>query len=196
MAPPSGEANNQDVFVWALYLLGGSDKDVDVEDVYLKSFDLAPARLGWRTRPDLPDYKKTSKALQTVEATSHVGLVQKQGAYKRRLTAEGVRWVERNLDTLRSTYESRARVPGVAAGQYERQRRRLRESRAFKGWIGGMALEPVDLADALECSAASPGPVWRARIEEIKRSADVLSDDELRRFAMQAASDLESRGML
>ena len=29
-APPSVDANNQDVFIWALYLLGGADRDVDV----------------------------------------------------------------------------------------------------------------------------------------------------------------------
>lgn len=72
-APPSVEANNQDVFIWALYLLGGADRDVDVENIYLKSFELTPARLGWRTRPDPPDYKKTAKALQSIEATTHIG---------------------------------------------------------------------------------------------------------------------------
>ena len=72
--PPSSEANNQDVFVWALYLLGGADKDVDVEEIYLKCFELAPARLGWRTHPEIADYKKTSKALQSIEATTHVEL--------------------------------------------------------------------------------------------------------------------------
>ena len=61
--PPSSIPNNQDVFVWALYLLGGADQDVDVEAIYLKCFELAPARLAWRTRPDLPDYKKISTSL-------------------------------------------------------------------------------------------------------------------------------------
>ncbi len=71
-SPPSDQPNNQDVFVWALYLLGGADRGVDVEEIYLKCFELAPARLGWRTRPDLPDYKKASKALQSIEAKTHI----------------------------------------------------------------------------------------------------------------------------
>jgi hypothetical protein len=63
-APPNQTANNQDVFIWSLYQLGGADRSIEVEDIYLKAFDIAPARLGWRTRPDLPDYKKVAKALQ------------------------------------------------------------------------------------------------------------------------------------
>ena len=106
-APPSEEPNNQDVFIWALYLLGGADLDIDVEAVYLKSFKLAPARLGWRTHPEIPDYKKTAKALQSVEASTHVGLVQRQGPYHRRLTAEGVRWVEANRAQLEAELHSR-----------------------------------------------------------------------------------------
>ena len=62
-SPPSDTANNQDVFLWALYVLGGADRDVDVEDIYLKCFEMAPARLGWRTQPQLPQYKKLRRHL-------------------------------------------------------------------------------------------------------------------------------------
>lgn len=55
-------ASNSELFVWALYLLGGAEHDVDVEDIYLKCFAIAPARLGWRTKPEIPDYKKNSKS--------------------------------------------------------------------------------------------------------------------------------------
>lgn len=194
--PPSDEANNQDVFIWALYLLGGADADVDVEAVYLKSFELAPARLGWRTRPDLPDYKKTAKALQSVESSTHVGLVQWQGPYARRLTAEGVRWVERNIDILRSTYEGHRPVPGTTTGVHERLRKRLRESNAFSEWQQGQPLDLGDLSDAFECSAASPAATWRLRLEEAKRVGHVLSDQPLLEFVDAAHSNLSSRGIL
>ena len=39
-------ASNSELFVWALYLLGGAERDVDVEEIYLKCFEIAPARLG------------------------------------------------------------------------------------------------------------------------------------------------------
>lgn len=191
-APPSPEANNQDVFLWALYLLGGADRDVDVEDIYLKSFELAPARLGWRTRPDLPDYKKTAKALQSIEASTHVGLVHKTSSYMRRLSTEGVRWVEAYRDILATTYGA-APVPAAATNQHERRRQRLKSSPVFVTWQATGDLDVFDLADAFECSAASPAGVWNGRVEEARRAADVLADDDLTDFVEAVTAFLRDR---
>jgi len=193
ITPPSAEANNQDVFVWALYLLGGADRDVDVEDVYLKSFELAPARLGWRTRPDIPDYKKTSKALQSVEATTHVGLVHKVGQHTRRLTADGAAWVERYKGILEGTYSSVKVVPGARNSQHERSRRAIRASKSFEGWINGTPFSLEQLADALDCNPASSKKVWTSRLDGVRRTADVASDRELEDFAAAAAEFLRER---
>jgi len=182
-APPSHEANNQDVFVWALYLLGGADRNVDVEVVYLKSFELAPARLGWRTRPDIPDYKKTSKALQAVEASTHVGLVQKSGSYERRLTPDGVKWVERFKAILEGNYQGDAPVAAAATNEHERRRRSLRSSASYRAWVSKVDFDLLDLAEAFDCNAASPSTVWKARINEAHRAAAVLQDEELEQFA-------------
>ncbi|CAB4947237.1 MAG: hypothetical protein F2840_06620 [Actinobacteria bacterium] len=192
-APPSPEPNNQDVFIWALYLLGGADRDIDVEAVYLKSFELAPARLGWRTRPDLPDYKKTAKALQSVEAKTHVGLVQKSGAYFRRLTAEGARWVEQYRVALEAAYSGKAPVAAASTNEHQKRRRSLKESRAFEAWVSGDGLELLDLADALDCTGASPASVWRARVTEVRRAADVLQDEELATFSEQVHQFLSTQ---
>lgn len=195
-APPSEEPNNQDVFIWALYLLGGADLDIDVEAVYLKSFELAPARLGWRTHPEIPDYKKTAKALQSVEASTHVGLVQRQGPYHRRLTAEGVRWVEAHRAQLERTYSGKAPVRAAATSDHERARRRIQASPAFQLWqTTGVVEDLFDTADALECSAASPADVWRTRLEEVRRTADVTQDHTLAEFAEAVTKLLQSRGI-
>ena len=181
-SPPGAEPNNQDVFVWALYLLGGSDRDIDVEDIYLKSFELAPARLSWRTRPDLPDYKKTAKALQSVEASTHVGLVHRIGPYTRRLTAEGAAWVARFRPVFEQAYGGKTPVRPDAANEHERRRRALKANSQFVAWQAGQAFDRFELADAFECSAASPANVWRGRVDEARRSADVLSDEQLNNF--------------
>jgi hypothetical protein len=189
VAPPSLEPNNQDVFIWALYILGGSDRDIDVEDVYLRSFDLAPARLGWRTRPDIPDYKKTAKALQSIEASTHVGLVHRTSAYTRRLTAEGVRWVEQYVDILERNYAGGTVVRAAATNSHERRRKAIRASAQFRSWKRGEALDIVELSDAFECNAGSPASVWRSRIEEARRVCDVTQDTELAEF-VECADEL------
>ena len=90
MKPPSMNANNQDLFVWSLFLLNGGSEWVDVEDIYLKSFELAPERLSWRTRRDIPDYKKCAKALQSVEAPgkNHEGMLVKKSEHERKLSTK------------------------------------------------------------------------------------------------------------
>jgi hypothetical protein len=78
----SDPVTNSDVFLWALYELGGADEFVDVEAAFFRAFELAPLRLSWRTRPDLPDLKKCSKALRDAENRKPRLLV-KEGADKR-----------------------------------------------------------------------------------------------------------------
>jgi hypothetical protein len=190
-APPSGEPNNQDVFIWALYVLGGADKDVDVEEVYLKSFELAPARLGWRTHPEIPDYKKTAKALQSIEAATHVGLVHRTSAYLRRLTVAGVHWVETYKSILEGNYSGEQPVRAAATNEHERRRVSLKSAKSFIVFLGGNTADLFDLADAFECSAASPGNVWKGRIEEAHRTADVLQDKELMDFVEYARSFIQ-----
>ena len=182
--PPSPEANNQDVFVWALYLLGGADKDVDVEEIYLKCFELAPARLGWRTHPEIPDYKKTSKALQSIEATTHVGLLHRPHKYSRRLTLEGIKWVEAYKEILEKNYSKAIVLASKTTNQHERKRHELKKSDAWaKFLMDPSTVEISDAAAALQCSAASPMSVWSGRVNDLRRTGDLLSDDSILNFA-------------
>ena len=184
--PPSLVPNNQDVFVWALYLLGGSDKDIDVEEIYLKCFELAPARLSWRTRPDLPDYKKISKALQSVEANTHPGLLLRPHEYVRRLTVDGVRWVETYKEILQKTYSGAVQA-SASNNQYEHRRKQIKSDPVWQTFLKEPnKLNSVDLASVLNCQPASSENTWRSRINDVLRAADVLKDEELKGFAILA----------
>ncbi len=182
--PPSATPNNQDALVYALYLLGGADVDVDVETMYLKCHELAPARLSWRTRPDLPDYKKVSKALQSVEATTHVGLFHHTNQYARRLTLDGVRWVETYLSILEKVYLHAPVQASKVTNMHERKRQDIKNSDVWHLYkTNPESLTIVDFASVLQCSAASSPVTWASRVHDVKRAADVLQDQELMSFA-------------
>jgi hypothetical protein len=184
--PPSSTPNNQDVFVWALYLLGGADQDIDVEAIYLKCFELAPARLAWRTRPDLPDYKKISKALQSIEANTHTGLLLRPHEYSRRLTVDGVRWVETYKEILQATYSGVVQA-SASNNQYEHRRKLIKSDPVWLMFKNEPSkISSIDLASALNCQPASSENTWRSRINDVLRAADVLKDDELKGFAFLA----------
>ena len=182
--PPSESPHTQDALVFALYLLGGADKDVDVEDMFLKCHELAPARLSWRTRPDLPDYKKVSKALQSVEASTHVGLFHHTNQYARRLTLDGNRWVETYISILERVYSKTPVQASKNTNMHERKRHEIKNSQVwvlFKESPANIGIE--DFASVLQCSAASSQTTWASRVHDVKRAADVLQDQELMQFA-------------
>lgn len=182
--PPGLEPNNQDVFIWALYLLGGADKDVDVEEIYVKCFELAPARLGWRTKPEIPDYKKTSKALQSVEATTHIGLIHRPHKYARRLTPDGINWIKSFENQLTQTYSGKPVAASASHNQYERVRRLIKDSIVWDSFINGKTeFYLPDVASALRCSPTSPQTTWDARINELNRASQVFGDEQLKEFA-------------
>jgi hypothetical protein len=168
----SEPVTNSDIFLWALYELGGADEFVDVETAFIKAFELAPLRLSWRTRQDLPDLKKCSKALRDAEGREPKLLV-KNGAEMRRLTVEGQRWIEENFDRLaeslggdRLVRASRTRVPSRLVGH-------ALQSPVFTTWNETRAITEHKwrVAEMLRCSPDSSRSVFRDRLETLRSAA-------------------------
>lgn len=190
-APPSAEANNTDVFMWAVHLLGGESKLVDVEDIYFKAFELAPLRLGWRTRPEIPNFKKAAKALQEIEAKSHVGLLQKMGANHRRLTPMGVAWIEKYKSLLSQIYSGESAVSASSNTEVMRTYREIKSSEVWALWVSGKKLTISYLANVLNCSKASPKEIWIDRLADLVEVARVSKDIEFNNFADEAQLIIE-----
>lgn len=162
---------NSDVFLWALYELGGAEKFIDVEEAFFRAFELAPLRLSWRTR-DLPDLKKCSKALRDAEGREPKLLV-KQGSEMRRLTVEGQKWIEDNFDRLaealgfdRIVQAPRTRLPARLVNQ-------ALQNDVFKLWQqnGAVTDDKWRIAEILRCSPDSSRAVFRERLEALRGAA-------------------------
>ncbi len=184
--PPGTDANNNDVFVWALYLLGGASKTIDVEEIYLKAFEIAPLRFGWRTRPDIPNFKKTSKALQAIEAQTHVGLLQKLGANTRRLTPEGVKWVETYKVLFERNYGPSKIVDAPANSDIARHAKELRSSEAWKSFRLDGSIKIGQLARVFKCSVSSSEKIWMDRFADFENLAILTKDKEINDFLVVA----------
>lgn len=145
---------------------------MDVEAAFIRAFELAPLRLSWRTRPDLPDLKKCSKALRDAERREPRPLV-KQGAEMRRLTVEGQRWIEDNFDRLaeslgrdRVVRAPSTRAPSRLVGQ-------ALQSSVFAAWSesGAITDEKWRVAEMLRCSPDSSRAIFRDRLETLRGAA-------------------------
>jgi hypothetical protein len=68
--------------------------------------------------------------------------------------------------------------------QHERKRYELKKSDAWAKFIVDPAMvEMSDAAAALQCSAASPTSIWAGRVNDLRRTGDLLSDESILSFA-------------
>ncbi len=190
---PSATANNSDLVVWALFQLGGAENFVDVEDIYLKSFQIAPARFAWRTKPDLPSYKKCAKGLIDVErqGSFHRAHVMKRGHYERKLTMEGVKWCEMFAGRLGELYGS-AVVQSTKTHGDSRRIREVLTSDPYKRWMASGAFDAQiwELAETFRCLPNSPTTTWMARLDEVEIAARRNGRIEVKQFVDLARAEL------
>ena len=187
---PIDEIANWEVFLWSLYQLGGSSKFVDIEDVSLECFRIAPARFGWRTRTDLPDYKKCAKALQEAEVRRPRMLVKTHDSFGRQLTAEGQRWVEANSKRLSKILNRGVPVPEPKRRPTSRMMAEIELSEPFVLWkdTGQIPQEKWRMADVLRCSPDSSAVTWSARLESARGVAYAADKKSILRFLDEVVS--------
>lgn len=172
-----------DVFLWALYELGGADVFIDVEDVYLTAFKLAPKRFGWRTRPDLPDRLKGNMALHSADVRDPKLLI-KRGPDFRQLTLEGQLWIEQNFDRLAEAFQKDRVIEAPKGHRSSRLISDAMRSDVVVSWLETDTLpdEKWRFADLLHCSPDSAQSVWRSRLETLRSAAYTAGRDDLLKF--------------
>ena len=186
---PTDDIPNWQIFLWALHQLEGDSQFVDIEEVSLQCFKLAPARFAWRTRPDLPDYKKCAKALQEAEAKRPRMLVKTGDSFGRQLTAEGQRWIRANAKRLSDVFQTEAPVPEPRRRPTARMLADIERSQPFVLWrqTGALPEEKWRMADVLRCSPDSSPATWRARLDSAKAVAYSAEKQAVLRFLDEVA---------
>ncbi len=195
---PSPSYNQNDLLIWALFLCGGATNWTDVETLYLKAFEIGPASLGWRTRSDIPDYKKCAKALQSVEDPSRsnrFGLIAKRDRYSRMLTPQGIEWCVKYESELLRIYQGSPQF----AKNSERGRRveGLRRSLLFNECVedGSSRLNLVELSDLFKCSTNTTRANWNKRLSEVTADATLIEDLQVLEFITTVQNFLDEEGI-
>jgi hypothetical protein len=170
---PIDEIANWEIFLWALHRLDGGTRYVDVEDIYLECFDIAPARFGWRTRKDLVDYKKCAKALQEAERRSPKLLIKTRDAYARQFTVEGLQWIKANSVRLSKILQSELPIPEPKHRPTARMLIEIERSEPFIAWLETKSIsqEKWKIAEVLHCSPDSSPETWVSRLQSARSVA-------------------------
>jgi hypothetical protein len=184
------ELTNADLFLWALFELGGSSNFVDTEAVFLKCFEIAPQRFAWRTQAKLPDYKKCSKALRDAEARRPQLLVKTGDSFGRQLSVKGQKWVKANAERLRAKLKPGRVVQEPRIRPRSRMLAEAEQAKTFEVWRGDRIVpsEKWRMAELLRCSPDSDTAIWRNRLEALKAAAYSADRKELLKFLDAVAS--------
>jgi len=184
---PDSSLSLVDYALAALLRLGGDSSMVDLEDVTIEAYRLAPDRFRWR-RHDFPNIELVRVVLSDANKRgAHLVLRDRKG---RMLTVDGVRRATDALNRIEA---------GDAAPRDDVLRRqdlaevaRMEGHPAYNRWrqVGIGAVDAVDLADLVRCSASAPLQVFGDRVRRGQTVAAYWNRGDLARFLGEAADHL------
>lgn len=169
----------------ALLRLGGDAGMVDLEDIAVEAYRLAPDRFRWR-RHDYPNLELVRVVLSDAnKGGAHLVLRDGKG---RMLSAEGTQRATHVLGSLEST----PRQDDALRRQDLADLVRMEHHPAFAAWrrAGVAGPDAVDLADLARCSVSTPPAVFEDRLRRSQALAARWHRDELAYFLGEAADHL------
>ncbi len=174
----------------AVLRLGGDTSMVDVEDVALEAYRLAPDRFRWR-RHDLPNLELVRVILSDANKKGAHLLLRDDSRKCRMLSVEGLRRAKVALGRLDDDDKSDQR-DGTLRRQDLGEIARMERHPAYLRWreVGIQSIDAVDLADLARCSASTPAKVFSDRLRRSQTAAAYWNRDELVRFLGEAADHL------
>ena len=182
----------------ALDQVGGAVKFVDIEDVALEAFKIAPDRFGWRTRKEFPSWERVRTAFvhanqSQQRRTAPVLVVSNTDGSAWRLTAEGVAFVRENAaKTEKLTGRKRARASSSSPSG--RRVREIRKHRVFTKFAHGTPISEVarfELADLLACPPDSPIGAVKRKVDQARAAAVDVDDVEVVEFLGEVAKEVQ-----
>jgi hypothetical protein len=177
--------------------VGGSVKFVDIEEVALEAFKIAPDRFGWRTRKQFPSWERVRTAFVHANQNqqrkgSPPLVVSDTDGSAWRLTADGVAFVRENAaKTEKLTGRKRARAS--QSSQSGRRVREIRKHKVFVKFEQGTPISEVarfELADLLVCPPDSSTAAVVRKLDMARAAAVDVDDAEVVRFLGEVANEV------
>ena len=209
MSPVSGtnekDINNRQVVLLALLLQGGATGHVDLEDIAVQAYRLAPTRFRW-SRYDYPSLEATRQAFKHWKDRKHEEPRVTEHRQTYLLTGLGVKEAvdaarvifQRDISTADDAIKIYKEESAIAADgsqgaivtrtrtsarPSQHELRRIKAHRLFKNWqSGGTDFEQWEIADLLNCLPNSSRRVWDERFSRLNAMAEFWQDEELTRF--------------
>lgn len=183
--------SNVEVMVLAVYILGGDQNPVDIEDAAMKANELAPGRFTWRKYPDQVDLERVRVRLSEAKKPEHGSLLAGGGSKGGwHMTSAGVTWASRNA--YRAIDGSAGRKD-VDRNLKRRRRNEQVRIRSLPAWAKFTAGEDVSLREAEAVFRVSEYVQESRRQQLVDRSRSLFVENrELEPF-MEAMAQIVTR---
>ena len=183
--------SNMDVVLYVLYKLGGWQKRINMEDITLECFKVAPRKFSWIKHPQYPDIMPVLFSLESAKKKQYGALVVGETERKRTvkiiggwmLTVQGIRWIKNNIFRIEQILnENKIRGERLFI---DRKINELYKSKAFNKFLleGDKAnISHAEFAESLICTINTGVDILNTRLNEIDSTAEVLRKDELKKY--------------
>lgn len=168
---------NHDLVTIAVYLLGGSTRPIDTEDIAIKTNDLAPGRFTWQKYKDQISLDSVRKRLWDAQSEDK-GFLYLTGSERDgwMLTQKGVDFAKVNVARLSDHDLSGERIRGSDRKWRDRERVRLLASDAFMKIRDGNS-GTITFHDAATFFRLDEYVTGTARERKIARVVNAFYDD-------------------
>jgi hypothetical protein len=181
---------HQVVVLAVLARIGGADRFMDIEELTLAAFEVAPSRFSWRTRPDLPSPENVRWALSHAKQRDLVA--QSMDGQSWKLTAQGVAYVRKHSGDL-----ARANVApptaGKDSGRASERVAQLRRHAVYSAYAAGTPVadrERHELADLLVTPPDAPKALVLRKLDSARAAAEVVGDGDVLAFLDYVAKEV------
>ncbi len=163
--------SNSELVTLAVYLLGGSNRYADTEDIAMKTQELAPGRFTWRKYPDQINLELVRVRLSEAKSDTHGALLRGSGTKGWTLTAKGLEWastVAQDADALKpEVRKQQERGGSVDSHRLDRARDRVYKCAAWSKWPS--SADGISLSEAEEVFRIDGYATEELRLEKIDR---------------------------
>jgi hypothetical protein len=175
---------NVELVTLAIYLLGGSANAIDVEDVAVEAYKLAPQRFSWKKYTDQIDIKIVQYSIQGA-CKEKPGYVNGGAKFGYMLTKAGLSWAEQNAN---QTEEGKKPRKFSMVDLLEKEKYRLSKSQAYIKFVNGKVKE-INNVDFREFTRVNDYFPKNVREEKYAKIENAVRDDEKLRATWEFLKD-------
>jgi hypothetical protein len=168
--------SNLEIVTIAVFLLGGELARIDIEDIAMKSNEIAPGRFSWRKYPDQINIRAVQKRLFDAASPKYGALLIGTERAGWQLTERGATLVRERLPLLQGGALSREPTNRLAEQQRRSEKTRMLASSAFSNWQAA-GIEAVSQQDAETLFRIDDYVAGKARERKIERALNLFGSD-------------------